>query len=58
MKEGLYVHVDDVRDIIDTFGSKGGTGMTIINEEYILSQCKEKSRMYVTSDGGLIRRKE
>lgn len=56
MKEGLYVHIDDVKSVIDTYGSKGGTGMTIINEEYIISQCKEKSELYVTPGGNLIRK--
>ena len=56
MKEGLYVHVDEVKNVIDTYGSKGGTGMTIINEEYIINQCKEKSELYVTPNGNMIRK--
>lgn len=57
MKEGLYVHVDEVKSVIDTFGSKGGTGMTIINDGFILSEIKERSDIYITHSGNMIRRK-
>jgi len=57
MKEGLYVHVDEVKNVIDTFGSKGGTGMTIINDEFILSEVRERSDIYITHKGNVIRRK-
>ena len=57
MKEGLYVHVDEVKNVIDTFGSKGGTGMTIINDGFILSEIKERSDIYITHNGNMIRRK-
>ena len=56
MREGLYVHIDDVKDVIDTHGNKGGTGMVIINEEFILTKCRERSDFYVTHGGNLIRR--
>ena len=55
MKSGLYVHVDDVKNVIDTFGSKSGK-MCLIDEEYILSEVKERSEMYVTEKGNIIRR--
>ena len=57
MREGLYVHVDEVKKAIDTFGSKGGTGMVIINDGFILSEIKERSDIYITHSGNMIRRK-
>lgn len=56
MKEGLYVHVDDVRDVIDTFGAKGGlpNEITMIDEDYVLGEIKERAVMYVTGEGNLI----
>jgi len=56
MREGLYVHVDEVKKVLDTFGSKSGTGMTIINDDFVLNQCKEKAELYVTPKGNLIRK--
>lgn len=58
MREGLYVHVDEVKKVLDTFGSKGGTGMTIINDDFILSELKARSEMYITHSGNMIRRKK
>ena len=60
MREGLYVHVDEVRKVIDTFGSKSGLpqdSVTIISEEYILSEIKARAEMYITPGGRMIRRK-
>ena len=56
MREGLYVHVDEVRKVIDTLGSKSDN-LTIIDEEYILSEIKARSEMYITPGGRMIRRK-
>lgn len=55
MREGLYVHVDEVRNVIDTFGSKSDN-LTIIDEEYILSEIKARAEMYITPGGKMIRR--
>ena len=57
MKEGLYVHIDELKKVLDTFGSKSGTGMTIINDEFFLTQCKERSELYITPSGSMIRKK-
>ena len=50
---------DEVRKVIDTFGSKSGLpqdSVTIISEEYILSEIKARAEMYITPGGRMIRR--
>lgn len=60
MKEGLYVHVDDVKKVIDTFGSKSGLPgdqVTIIKEDWVIDKIKEKAEMYITPSGRMVRKK-
>ena len=59
MKEGLYVHVDEIKNVLDTFGSKSGhegDQVTIIDEDWVLGELKERSEFYVTPSGNLFRR--
>lgn len=57
MREGLYVHVEEVRRVMDKLGSRSGTGMLIINEELVLSEIKARSEAYITPSGKMLRKK-
>lgn len=55
MKEGLYVHVDEVKEALDRYGSRS-KDLLLVDEGYILGEVKERAEMYVTPSGKLIRR--
>lgn len=57
MKEGLYVHVDEIRNVIDTLGRQNGQEMAI-DEEYVLSEIKQRSSIYITQEGHMVRRND
>lgn len=53
MKEGLYVHVDDVTKIIEN-----EVLVCLDGKKDLIESIVEKAEMYVTPDGNLIRRKD
>lgn len=55
MREGLYVHVDEVKEVLERYGSRS-KDLLLVDEGYILGEVKERAEMYVTPSGKLIRR--
>lgn len=52
MKEGLYVHVDDVKRIIDD-----EVLVCLDGKKDLIDKIVEEAEMYATPNGNLIRRK-
>ena len=50
MREGLYIHIDDAAQT-----AHWATG---IDEDEIREKLKERSELYVTPEGSMIRRKQ
>lgn len=51
--------MDEIKNVLDTFGSKSGhegDQVTIIDEDWVLGELRERSALYVAPSGNLFRR--
>ena len=59
MREGLYIHIDDVTDTIEKWalGLEDEVTTRTILDSGIREKLVERSALYVTPEGTMIRRK-